>query len=351
MTFIWTTAARPRQLAVAWLQLIIIGLCGVATRAIAPTPQPGRTSTIKDTRISRQGDLSIVTIEADGPLPTPTVGQLDSPPRFFMDFPDVSTATRGASGGSGGAVLRVRVALHSTEPRITRVVIDLAQKQPIRTEAEEQEQGRFKILIGATTPQPNPPPVAAEPKPREQPRPTSPSNPPPVSPPPVSSDPRGTPATSGTGTTAVAPATPSPAPAIFPSRPPPPAPPARDVDRYREQVEPIVSRLTKLRPLLNAIDLKDARPPEGLGVAREEFSGILRTLTTVRAPETVRATHDLLVRSASFGLMAATLREDAGMRADPDKLRNAASAAAGALLLLDRVCIEIKCAALPKGSK
>jgi hypothetical protein len=45
--------------------------------------------------------------------------------------------------------------------------------------------------------------------------------------------------------------------------------------------------------------------------------------------------------------MAATLRADAGTRADPTMIRNASSAAAGALLLLDRVCIEIGCPELP----
>ena len=61
------------------------------------------------------------------------------------------------------------------------------------------------------------------------------------------------------------------------------------------------------------------------------------------------ATHDVLVRAASLALMAATLRDDLGGRADPTTIRNASSAAAGALLLLDRVCIEIGCGPLAEG--
>ena len=47
-------------------------------------------------------------------------------------------------------------------------------------------------------------------------------------------------------------------------------------------------------------------------------------------------------------MMAATLRADAGTRADPTDIRNASSAAAGALLLLDRVCIELGCTDEPR---
>ena len=70
---------------------------------------------------------------------------------------------------------------------------------------------------------------------------------------------------------------------------------------------------------------------------------MLRALTGVRPPDSIRPTHDLLLKAVSFALMAATLRDDAGTRADPERLRNAGSAAAGALLLLDRVCEDIGC--------
>jgi hypothetical protein len=79
---------------------------------------------------------------------------------------------------------------------------------------------------------------------------------------------------------------------------------------------------------------------------RTEVGTILRTLNTVRPSEAVRTTHDLLIRSASLALMALTLRDvPPGEPPNQEALRNAASAAAGALLLLDRVCLEIGCTA------
>ena len=88
--------------------------------------------------------------------------------------------------------------------------------------------------------------------------------------------------------------------------------------------------------------------PGGLTDVRTELSGILRALSTVRPAEPLVSTHDLLVRSASLALMAITLRDmGPGAGVDQDALRNASSAAAGALLLLDRVCVDIGCGALP----
>jgi hypothetical protein len=107
-----------------------------------------------------------------------------------------------------------------------------------------------------------------------------------------------------------------------------------------------LNQLRTRRMLLTVIDQQEPRPPEGLSAARAEFSAVIRALAGVRPAPSMLPTHDLLVRSASLALMAATLRDDTGGRADPTALRNASSAAAGALLLLDRVCIEIGCGPL-----
>ena len=56
-------------------------------------------------------------------------------------------------------------------------------------------------------------------------------------------------------------------------------------------------------------------------------------------------THDMLLQSTTLAQRALKLRMSG---ADPTALRNAGSAAAGALLLLDRVCIDVGCDAPPK---
>jgi hypothetical protein len=141
-----------------------------------------------------------------------------------------------------------------------------------------------------------------------------------------------------------------PPPAVYPvkSGAPPSKPSAGDVSRYREQVEQPLNRLRVLRALLTDIDEQELKPPEGLPAARAELSAVIRVLAGVGPPDSLKPTHDLLLRSASLAMMSATLRADAGMRADPTAIRNASSAAAGALLLLDRVCIEIGCTGLPE---
>ena len=99
-----------------------------------------------------------------------------------------------------------------------------------------------------------------------------------------------------------------------------------------------------MRALLVAIDQQQPLP--SVTSNRSEVSAILRTLNTARPSDPVKSTHDLLVRSASLALMALTLRDTpTGEALDQEALRNAASAAAGALLLLDRVCMEIGCTA------
>src|SRR5688500_4267595 len=349
------------------LALLILLLPGIRTNAAqvsgaAQDAKPPRTTTIKSIQIDRSVDLWTVRIEADGPLPAPKIGELDAPARVFLDFAGVRTRTNGVPGVTGAPVVRVRAAVNSTAPLVTRVVIDLAYKQPVRTESEQIAAGQFKLLVGevtsATAPEPRVPASAGTPsgKPRPEPRaPTAVEAPvgkpafsgiPPVAalPPPLTNTPPqpNVPPDTPAGASTISPPAASPAPA----RTMTPPVPARDAERYLEQMGPTLTRYRKLRPTLASIDRQDPKPPEDLAVAREEFAAVLRVLTAYRASDAVRAAHDLLVRSASFALMAATLRNDAGTRADPEKMRNASSAAAGALLLLDRACIELDCSAM-----
>jgi hypothetical protein len=337
-----SAALAITRVALAWAAIALPGFRGSASvDAAASGAQASSSITITNVVIAPEGDHTTVTIEADGPLPVPTVGQLEAPPRFFMDFAGVSATTRGGAAQEGAHVVRVRVALFSSQPRVTRVVVDLKQQEPIRTEAGDRQAGRFKVVIGAAAPAAAPPePQPARPQPAG----------PPIAPVPALPVPSGVARPDPVGTSP--PPVPDAPPGVFPSRPPEPPPPARDLEQYREQVEPALVRLREVRPLLTAIDRREVKPPENLGGAREALSGVLRTLTTVRAPEALKGTHDLLLRSVSLALMAATLREDAGTRADPDKMRNAGSAAAGALLLLDRVCtaLNVQCGALPAPS-
>jgi hypothetical protein len=339
--------AALAALAVPGFLFMALAICTAPLRALQAPPA---TSTIKHIRITRSGDLWTIALEADGPLPAPKIGELDAPPRVYLDFDGVRTTASTVTAESGVPILRVRAAVHSRTPLVSRVVVDLTVKQPIRTEAEQLDSGRFRILIGTVTPAPAEPSGADVPKP-------APITGRIVEPPVLLPPPSPPPDTSGTFAghrvaeppgTSSSPAAPSLSP--VPARSTIPAVAAKDAERYLEQVGGALERYRKLVPTLSSIDRKEAAVPPAIGAAREEFAAVLRALTALQPADAVKPVHDLLVRSASFALMAATLRQDAGRRADPDTMRNAASAAAGAMLLLDRVCLDLGCmpAQLPK---
>jgi len=78
-------------------------------------------------------------------------------------------------------------------------------------------------------------------------------------------------------------------------------------------------------------------------LAVEEFERLRSDLTAVKPPETLRSQHDMLFQAATLALMATRLRLEGFRTTDAATLRNAASAAAGATLLLDRACAELGC--------
>ena len=76
-------------------------------------------------------------------------------------------------------------------------------------------------------------------------------------------------------------------------------------------------------------------------LAAEEFERLRSDFSGVKPPETLRAQHDMLFQATTLALMATRLRLEAFRTTDAATLRNAASAAAGATLLLDRACADL----------
>ena len=338
-------------------QAVLFVVLSIQSTLVASQTSPA--PTLRNVRLTQSGEVWTIVVEADGALSQPKIGELDGPPRVYIDFEGVRTSVTSVAAEPGAPVVRVRAAVHSRTPLVTRVVVDLASKQPIRTETEHLQSGRFKILIGTVTstepqsePAPAANPVAVLPAVELPPvpaaattsgsssAPSSASAPvasnPVLAPPPHA--PEISPASSAPGIT--------PVPARSTTRPVPP----KDAERYLEQIAGALGSYRRLQPTLVSIDSRDPTPPAGLGQVREELAAILRALTALHPPDSAEPVHDVLLRSVSFALMAATLRQDAGTRADPEKMRNAASAAAGALLLLQRACTELGCPA-PQGSK
>jgi hypothetical protein len=122
-----------------------------------------------------------------------------------------------------------------------------------------------------------------------------------------------------------------------------PVPPPKDLDRYRRQVAPALDRLRLQEPLLLSLDSAEAQPMDRVQLAIEEFERLRQEFLGIKPPDSLRSQHDMLIQATTLALMATRLRVEAFRTSDPATLRNVASAAAGATLLLDRACADLGC--------
>lgn len=118
--------------------------------------------------------------------------------------------------------------------------------------------------------------------------------------------------------------------------------PAGSADmQYALRVSATLVRLHALQRLLEAIDRRAANLPDDLDAALKEFDAIAALLTTVKPPVSRTSTHALLLRACTMGARAVRLRQNA-MGQDAASSWEAASAAAGALLMLERATTDLK---------
>ncbi len=270
----------------------------------APREEPG--TVIRSVQTAAAGAALAVTIHADGPLPSPVVGVLDGPPRLYLDFPGVGLRLDSPPAAAGTGVRGIRAALNRPSPPVVRVVLDLDAQIPHRIDASARALGIVTVFLGDP---------AATARPTEAPAP---------------------PASSAVSTSA-APAAALP-PATAPART---LPRSKDAERYVNQVSTPLGRLNALRPSIAAIASDAAPSPADLLSVAVELDAIRGTLRAMKAPASLATTHDLLMRFCALAFRAAHLRIDPGSAGDPEALRNAASAAAGALIVLDRASQDL----------
>jgi hypothetical protein len=291
-----------------------------AARALPVAPRPS----LQTVRLIDVGDgEASVFLTADGALPSPKVGVLTDPPGLYLDFPDVAAATEGLRVDGDLLVRGVRVAVNQSQPLVTRVVIDLARAVPHRIDAGMRSSGQLTIVVGV--------PVAQ----------------------------------AGAAAPATAPAAPAAAPAAL--RPPQadePAPraarspefaraagataartPAKDVAQYLQRTSSLLERLERLRPLLASLDALAGLPEERLRAAAQEFESIRQALAAIVPPRTLATTHELFRDVCVLGAASAAARVAQAAPDDSTRAWNAAAAAAGALMLMDRAWTEAGLAA------
>ena len=66
-----------------------------------------------------------VTIRASGRIVAGPIGEAQNPPRLFIDLPGVVPGAEMALSAGQGPLLRLRAAVNSLDPLVTRVVLDL----------------------------------------------------------------------------------------------------------------------------------------------------------------------------------------------------------------------------------
>ncbi len=265
-------------------------------------------TTLRAVTVAASKDGVAVVIEASGPLVQPSSGLANNPPRIYIDFADVLPGQAIQSVPENPLVRRVRVAEHSSSPLITRLVIDLTKPAGYRIDSSNLAQGRLTVALSATD--------SAMPL-RTQ------------ASPPVVRDPGSVPREPRDGLSVPKAAVRDPIPEQV------------AVNAYGVRVSAALVRLHALRPLLESIDHLANPLPQNLDAAISEFEAIGKILSGIKPPRSRERAHALLQRTCTMGVRAIRMRQDGARTNDSAAMVNAASAAAGALLMLERANQEL----------
>lgn len=121
----------------------------------------------------------------------------------------------------------------------------------------------------------------------------------------------------------------------------------RDLKAYRHRTQPFVQTLVNSRASLDDIKLLAGPAPQRLQPLARRLEAQGRQLALVEPPAALVAVHALLRSVYALAVNAVQLRRDAVRLADLALARQAAAAAAGALMLLDRARDDLRAALEP----
>ncbi len=285
-------------------------------QAAAPTA----TTAIRSISVAANGPALVVTIEATGALPLPTVGDCRRTAAHLFRFPGrraEGARTHRQHGSAHPAHTGGDPQCHAArDPR--RAGPRRASAVPLGAGGGTRQRDRRRVrgsVIAADDPgcaAPDGPAVSSAPR--------EPAPEPLVAAPAVPREP------ALPGTQPPAPARPS-APADAPAPPSSSGQllPAKDLEGYRPRVSPVLDRLRRLRPLLTSLDAAEDQTVERVQLAVEELERIRQELAGIKPPETLRSQHDMLLQATTLALMATRLRLEAFRTSDPATLRNARS--------------------------
>jgi hypothetical protein len=113
---------------------------------------------------------------------------------------------------------------------------------------------------------------------------------------------------------------------------------------YRQSMTDSVQKLTRLHVPLEDIKGLTGSGPDALGSILKVAAGIMTVATGIHPPDELRDLHSLLMSATHLAQTAAKLRREAALTGDMARAWDASSAAAGALMLSDRVRVEMQSA-------
>jgi hypothetical protein len=113
---------------------------------------------------------------------------------------------------------------------------------------------------------------------------------------------------------------------------------------YRDAISASIDKLRRLRPELEDIKGLAGSGPQALGTILQAAADILKMGAAIQAPDEFRELHGLLMSASQLAGAAARSRREAALTGDMARAWDASSAAAGALMLSDRVRTEMQSA-------
>jgi hypothetical protein len=104
-----------------------------------------------------------------------------------------------------------------------------------------------------------------------------------------------------------------------------------------------LERLEAQQPIVILLDAEGSISAEALQAALTEFTSVRRLLDGIKPSDALASTHELLIASCTLGATASRLGIEATRDRSAEARKNAASAAAGALMFFDRACADLGC--------
>lgn len=299
----------------ALLSTSVAHIAGEARRDQAPRAH-AHEITLTAIRLAGDAAQPLIELTANSALPEPVVGVLEGPSRIYLDLVDVRMGAAVPPEGLG-VVTRVRAALHSVSPLVTRVVIDLSESRGHTLDLSQRQSGLIRISIApagtgrAASPGrvPSRPEVAPERAPAVMGKPGR------------SSEENGSRSPAPRAATAAPDALPRPGP------------------QYRARIAPIVEQLDAAVRVLESIDQRKVVLLQDLDSAAKTIDVVHDELAAMQPTRDAIPVHDTLRSACTLASTAVELTRAAHGH---DLPWNASSAAAGSLILLDRARMALQ---------